>query len=113
MGRKINDNEKVYLKKVGKILKNCRKDRTQNQVSKEIGISTNDISKYERGEKDISVLTLKKFCNYYKIDISSLLYKVDHQTKTSITSELDLLQTKMNTFLNESNKIIRKIRNSN
>lgn len=111
MGRKFDENEKVFLKKVGKVLKKCRKDKTQVEISKEIGISANDISRYERGEKDISLLTLRKFCNYYKVNMSSFLYNVQTPPKTKINDELDSLRNSIETFSSNAYKIIRNIKN--
>ena len=78
MGRKYDDNEKDFLEEIGKQLKAYRikKHYTQKQLAKELKISSDDISRYENGKTNIDILTLKKFCDFYKISILSFLYKI-------------------------------------
>ncbi len=111
MGRTIDEQERILLERIGAKLKKYRKGKTQSDVSKEIGISDNDISQYERGKKDISILTLNKFCKYYKITMSNLIYNIQTPPKTELNNELTNLKHKLSTFSKEANNIIQKIEN--
>lgn len=100
MGRTITPDERKELERLGNLLKRYRtlKKYTLEDVSKATNIKLDYISKYENGKKDISFLTLKKFCNFYKIKLSNLFYKTDYpsskNTVVQLSEELDNLNKK-------------------
>lgn len=65
----------MYKMNTGEKIKNLRndKDRTQAKIATEIGTTKNQIGKYERNEKEMSVPVLKKFCKLYNISANYLL----------------------------------------
>lgn len=79
MGRTKIESENDFLKKIGLLLKNYRikKKLTQSQVAKKINMNKNDISKYENGKQSLNILTLKKMCDFYGINIATLFYTIE------------------------------------
>lgn len=59
-------------RKIGKQLKELRLSRgwRQNEVAERIGLSRSAISNIESGTRAMTLSTLQKFCEIYKIDIS-------------------------------------------
>jgi len=64
-----------YLKKAGKRFKEVRikKTITQEDVIFDTGIN---IGRVERGERDISLTTIIKLCDYYEISIHEFFSKI-------------------------------------
>lgn len=85
MGRKFTSEEEEILKKLGAELKRIRNSKRKNKsekvtladVSKGTHIKADYISKYENGKKEIGYLTLKKLCDFYKTDVSTLLCRIE------------------------------------
>lgn len=109
MGREIISDEKNILKSLGEQLRQKRKNKklTLNEMAKQIHISANDISLYERGKKDISLLTLTKFCNFFKIKMYNLFYKYDEPNST----EMSTLINDLDKSFNQYRSVVLKIKN--
>ena len=58
--------------KIGEQLKELRLSRgwRQVEVANKVGLSRSQISNIESGKRALTLTTLKKFCEIYKIDIS-------------------------------------------
>lgn len=108
MKKKFNEDEKIYLKKVGILLKKYRNSKklTQSQLAEKINIKPLDISRYENGKKDISLLTLNKFCKFYNINMYKFIYNMEGIPKTDFKKEIDDIREQIN-------KISKKLNNLN
>lgn len=76
-------------KKVGELIKKARTDAglTQEQLAKKVdGITASDISKAERGEKELSQTALKQIAKATGVTQTSLLEAAKSGGKTSSTS---------------------------
>lgn len=108
MGRTITPDEHKELERLGNLLKRYRnlKKYTLEDVSKATNIKLDYISKYENGKKDISFLTLKKFCNFYNIKLSNLFYKTDYpSSKNTVVQLSEELRTLNNKYLDTAKKL--------
>lgn len=65
---------------IGKELKELRKARgwRQVEVADKIGLSRSAISNIEAGHRSLTLVTLKKFCELYGIDISYFGIETDN-----------------------------------
>lgn len=61
-------------KEIGKKLTELRGERSQDEVAKDIGISTSAISMYERGERIPRDSIKIRFSMYYKKSIQEIFY---------------------------------------
>ena len=61
--------------KIGKFISKCRKDKnlTQEALAEKLGISTNAVSKWERGISFPDVSLFKKLCSELDISIEELI----------------------------------------
>lgn len=76
-------------KKVGELIKKARTDAglTQEQLAKKVdGVTASDISKAERGEKELSQTALKQIAKATGVTQASLLNAAKPGGKTSSTS---------------------------
>ena len=76
-------------KKIGELIKKARIDAglTQEQLAKKVdGITASDISKAERGEKELSQTALKQIAKATGVTQTSLLEAAKSGGKTSSTS---------------------------
>ena len=76
-------------KKVGDLIKKARTDAglTQEQLAKKVdGVTASDISKAERGEKDLSQAALKQIAKATGVTQTSLLDAAKSGGKTSSTT---------------------------
>lgn len=76
-------------KKVGELIKKARTDAglTQEQLAKKVdGVTALDISKAERGEKDLSQAALKQIAKATGVTQASLLNAAKSSGKTSSTT---------------------------
>lgn len=113
MGRKFTSEEEEILKKLGAELKRIRNNKRKNKsekvtladVSKGTHIKADYISKYENGKKEIGYLTLKKLCDFYKIDVSTLLYKIEPTATNDIITTLNELKSCANDILSKANAL--------
>ena len=92
-------------KKVGKLIKAARTgaDMTQEQLARRIsGLSANDISLAERGEKDLTQAQLKKIATITGVTQASLINaaKEENSTKTSSTTKKTTTKTTAKTPAN-------------
>lgn len=99
---------------LGNYLKNLRKQHglTLKALSDQLGLSHQIISYVERGERLISIYSLKKYADFFNVDFDFLIDLLDKQRalkarkddglQTPEIEELDELLTKMNpTLLND------------
>lgn len=63
------------MKSAGQKLKEIRqdKDMTQTQIAKELNTTTQQISKYELNNQDMTTQVLKKWCNYLNVSADYIL----------------------------------------
>ena len=63
-------------KKIGEFLKVLRKERglTQEQLAESIGITSNTVSRIERGQLIPALPTLVDICNVLKIGANTILF---------------------------------------
>ncbi len=66
---------KDFSKNIGETLKKCRRtaNMSQMELAEKIGISYQQLQKYEKGINNISIYRLKQISEALKIPISSLL----------------------------------------
>ena len=66
--------EKNFNTKLGKALKNLRtiRKKTQTQVAKQIGVTFQQIQKYEKGANAISEFKARRICTYLGKDYNLL-----------------------------------------
>ena len=64
---------------IGKKLKELRQARSLKQydVAEGVGLSRASISNIEKGRRSVTLETLKKFCNFYNVDISYFEIETD------------------------------------
>lgn len=91
-------------KKIGIKLKELRlaRDLKQCQVAEALNLSRATISNIEGGRRSLTLNTLKKFADFYKIDIS--YFEIDGQKDELI----DLLERTRKIFENENVPITQK-----
>lgn len=72
--KKLNLEEKEFNSKLGKSLKSLREARkkTQTQVAKQIGVTFQQVQKYERGANAISEFKARRICTYLGKDYNLL-----------------------------------------
>ncbi len=71
---KYNEQETLYLQKIGTRIKSLREQRgwSQEQFSFKSGLHRTYIGGIERGERNISVLNLKKIATTLEVPITKL-----------------------------------------
>jgi len=69
---------------IGRILKELRKEKglTQEQLAKEIDLSTSAIIQYENNKREPDFASLIKLSNYFKVSAQYLTGKSEYQTVT-------------------------------
>ncbi len=74
----------VFEKALGKILKNMRVALGYNQedIAKEIGVTFQQVQKYEGGTNRISLYNFLKICNFFNISFSDIIEKVEQEEET-------------------------------
>lgn len=85
----LNSEEINMASKVGKLIKEARTaaDMTQEQLARKVsGLNANDISKAERGEKDLTQEQLKKIAKATGVTQKSLLDAAKGTTTTKKTT---------------------------
>jgi transcriptional regulator with XRE-family HTH domain len=75
MKNTYSEKERKFLKKVGENIKKYRlqKDISQEELAYEAGLDRTYISGIERGERNISVITLKKITDVLKIETFKII----------------------------------------
>ena len=58
---------------LGNRLKDLRGEMSQEQCSKELGISREAVSSYEQGRRRMNIDTLFKFCIYFNVSADYIL----------------------------------------
>lgn len=110
MGREITLDERDILEKLGTELRKVRKSKklTLDDVSKETHIKVDYISKYENGKKEIGYLTLKKLCTFYRINIATLLYKIEPIANNDFSKSLEELKASAKSILSKAEVLNRE-----
>ena len=78
MNKKRSPKRDVYLKKVGRTIKEARKAKGMSQESLALssGLDRSYVGGVERGERNISIINLKKIADSLGVTISNLLIGV-------------------------------------
>ena len=65
----------IYSKKIGEQLMKARTDKglSQQEVADRLSVSDVTISRYEKGQRDISMPMFFKLCDIYQVDAYQLL----------------------------------------
>lgn len=105
--------EKEYKKYIGEKIKQYRlaANMSQMALAEKIGISYQQLQKYEKGIDNISVYRLKQICESLKIPISSLLEGRESEEIAEGMSEYGLSKeekTLLDLFRRIDNKDIRR-----
>ena len=85
--KQLNKNVSYANIHIGKAFQNYRlmNNLTQNDVSNITGLEPRHISQLERGQTKVSIDTLLKLCNAYKITPDVILYDIlDEDTKKMV-----------------------------
>lgn len=62
---------------------------SQQDFSKQLGISKSSVNMYERGEREPGIETLEAIADYFNVDMDYLLGKSEHRNKTAWLEEID------------------------
>lgn len=75
MNKKNRSKRDVYLKKVGRNIREARKAKGMSQESLALssGLDRSYVGGIERGERNISILNLKKITDSLEISVSGLM----------------------------------------
>lgn len=86
---------------IGKKLKEIRVSRSlkQSDVADGVGLSRTAISNIESGRRSLTLNTLKKFADFYRIDVSTITEEFKQNMKDEI---IDLLERTRKIFENEN-----------
>jgi len=79
MAKSYTDNELVHLKKVGETIRELRNQSSlsQEQLAINSGLDRTYLGSVERGERNISVLNLKKIADALNVNTSDLLKNLE------------------------------------
>ena len=71
------DNENLLNIEIGKVIRDLRLDAgmTQSKVANYIGVTFQQIQKYEKGNNALSLTKFVRFCNLFEISSDKLLEK--------------------------------------
>ncbi|GAB1857346.1 hypothetical protein MHTCC0001_21820 [Flavobacteriaceae bacterium MHTCC 0001] len=71
----MDEEDKIYLKKVGKNIANVRKlrDLTQEEVCTELEMDKPYLSSIENGRQNPTLLTLKKLADAIGVEVADIL----------------------------------------
>lgn len=85
---------------IGQKLKELRlaRDLKQIDVAEGVGLSRTAISNIESSKRSLTLNTLKKFADFYKIDVSTITDEFEKNTKDEV---IDLLERTRKIFENE------------
>ena len=75
----INEKDEVTLRNIGSRLRRVRKlyGMTQSQVGKRLGLSGQQVCKYEFGQDQVSILLALKYATLFKMSIYVLFHPSD------------------------------------
>jgi transcriptional regulator with XRE-family HTH domain len=75
MSKKQRSKRDLYLKKVGQTIREARKSKgiSQESLSLASGLDRSYVGGVERGERNISILNLKKIADALSLNMSELL----------------------------------------
>ncbi len=75
MNKKRSPKRDVYLKKVGRNIREARKAKgmSQESLALESGLDRSYVGGVERGERNISIINLKKIAEALRLPLSDLL----------------------------------------
>ena len=74
MNKKRSPKRDVYLKKVGRTIRETRKSKgmSQESLALESGLDRSYVGGVERGERNLSILNLKKISDALRLSVSDL-----------------------------------------
>ncbi len=80
------DNNIIYNKIVGLQIRKVRlmRGKTQSRVAKAIGVTFQQVQKYERGHNQCSLYNLDKLSEYFKVDIDFFIKPLEDNGLTTI-----------------------------
>lgn len=84
----------IDKEKIGKQLKELRLARgwRQVEIADKVGLSRSAISNIEAGKRALTLVTLKKFCEIYQIDVSYFEIETDNYNEAlDLTSRLEAI----------------------
>jgi transcriptional regulator with XRE-family HTH domain len=75
--------EKSFLRKVGEAVREVREKKgwSQEELGFESGVHRTYVGAIERGERNLSLLSLRKITNALKVSVPSVLMGVEHGKK--------------------------------
>lgn len=99
-GKRLSEIRGEYCKKEGK--------KSQQKISKEMGLGTNTLSSYETGSKSPNIKQLAKIKNYYNVSYDYLLGETDDPN-----SDLKAQADKNKKAINDIKKILIDLQKQN
>ena len=80
------DNNIIYNKIVGLQIRKVRlmRGKTQSRVAKAIGVTFQQVQKYERGHNQCSLYNLDKLSEYFEVDIDFFIKPLEDNGLTTI-----------------------------
>ena len=80
------DNNIIYNKIVGLQIRKVRlmRGKTQSRVAKAIGVTFQQVQKYERGHSQCSLYNLDKLSEYFEVDIDFFIKPLEDNGLTTI-----------------------------
>lgn len=74
-------NEKTQQEKLLLLLKEIRikKNITQAELAKKLGVPQSFVSKYESGERQLDILELRQICQQIGITLESFIHKLEEK----------------------------------
>ena len=75
MGKEYSESEKAYLEQIGNRIRELRTeaDLSQEKLAFSCDLDRTYIGSVERGERNVSVINLRKIANALKIEVPALL----------------------------------------
>lgn len=98
--------------KIGKQLKELRLARgwRQVEVADKVGLSRSAISNIEAGKRAMTLVTLKKFCEIYQIDVSYFEIETENYNEAlDLTSRLEAIFSSDNIEESKKDDLYREI----
>ena len=90
------DNLKVATCIIGLQLRKIRlmRNRTQSRVSKAVGVTFQQIQKYERGQNAISINIMMKLCEYLEVSVDFFIKPLEDKNLTFLKRRENVYQIK-------------------
>ena len=90
------DNLKVATCIIGLQLRKIRlmRNKTQSRVSKAVGVTFQQIQKYERGQNAISINNMMKLCEYLEVSVDYFIKPLEDKNLTFLKRRENVYQIK-------------------